>query len=64
MNFSEEYGYEDICPKGGKHEIDPKTCEVYAPRSNDSLQDVTVDFNCRKCGRSGSVRVDLSEPNW
>jgi hypothetical protein len=64
MNFSEKYGYADICPKGGKHEIDPKTCEVYEPRSNERLQDVTVDFNCCKCGRSGSVSVGLTEPNW
>ncbi len=58
------YGTPEECPKGGKHEVAPASVTIYAQNEIVSLEDALVDFNCSKCGRSGSAGLQLSEPNW
>jgi len=62
-DFEEQYGTETECPKGGAHVIRPRSHSLADFMGGDGTE-VVVDFNCAKCGRSGSVHVDFSEPCW
>lgn len=54
-------GDADYCPKteDHRHVIDHHTVHPA-----DTRGEVLVDFNCRACGRSGSVEIDPEEVNW
>lgn len=58
------YGTETECPKGEGHEVDAKSVAIEDPLKIQSTDDIVINFNCSKCGRSGSIALDLDEPNW
>jgi len=63
-DLDEKYGTPEECPKGGAHEIDATSVQIYDQHKVSRVDDMIVDFNCRKCGRSGSTGLVLADPNW
>lgn len=53
------------CTTGGCfHEADPSSISSPPEAGTDVSLEWIVDVNCKHCGRSGSVRIDVEEIQW